>query len=216
MKKSTIKHSKFIIIFLGFNLILWMVQAFYKIYYQNSFQNVFWISSLGYLLTIFSIYFKRSFLFSSMFCSIFFFECLWSFSLISQFLIGNNIYSITSYMFLPTTSYMDRIISLYHLFIIPTLIVGLYQFKKIHRYGWFGAFIFLLFLGYVAYFLPHGWSNINCVFSETVGMCKVFFSFLYNYYRPVGILLATILMLFFILIPTNILFIFILKKIYKT
>jgi len=195
-----------------FTFFYWLADTYYKIFILSEPSKLFWYSSVGLFFVSVGLFRRSSLLLTAMFCMLVINESIWTLSFFSNLLLKNDIFYVASYAFNPQYPKLGLFITMYHLALVPSAIIGLITIKKIHKFGWFLAFVVALTFAYLAYFFPDSKENINCIQRVTKGSCELYFSFLYNYDKPLRIFLAAILLMILVYIPINILLLKLAKK----
>lgn len=186
----------------------WVADAYLKIFILHAPQRMLWYSSAGLFFVTIGLFKKNSFILTAMFCALAINESLWMISFFSTLFFGKNIGDVAAYAFKPNYPTRQFIITLHHLFLVPSSIIGLISIRKVHAYGWVGSFMFAIGLAFLTYFFPDPkGENINCMIKETIGSCRLYFSYLYSSFKDVDriwLIFPTILSLtLFVYLPIN-------------
>lgn len=158
----------------------WVADAILKSIILGAPRRMLWYCSIGLGLTAIALFRRSPFLLTTLFCLLLVSEGLWTVSFFSQLLTGVDINGVASYFFAPNYPWYQAAITLYHLILVPFLIVGIIKVGKIHPWGWLGAFIISYVLGFLAFIFPDQVENVNCVQRLTHNLCEVFFSPFYG------------------------------------
>jgi hypothetical protein len=182
----------------------WMTDFIYKLVIQEAPTRILWWSSSGLLLTAIGLLFKNNLLISGMFCALLVTEGLWTVSFILNFFQFQDPILIAQYAFgtyFPTLGYL---ITLFHLFILPALFMGLFRVKKVHTYGWVAAFLFALVISYSAMLFPDPKEDVNCT-KMTLEACRIFLGIFSNFNPYLRIVLAATSLACIVFVPINLL-----------
>lgn len=189
----------------------WLIDFINIIFFVRKPEYLLWYSSSGLLLTSIALLRRSPRMLSIMFCSLFVLESIWVADFLGKIFFNNNFLGVTNYMFAPTFSKKDFIISLYHFFIAPTLLFAISRTKTVFRYSWLGSIVYASTLAFLTFILGSRSEIVNCVHQLT--RCRGFFSFIldlvpYPYHVLMTLLLTTIV----IYIPTQYILLKIAKK----
>lgn len=121
---------------------------------------IFWLCPASVFLFAIGLYFMNNFLISSALTSSFALNFVWTADFISFLLTGNPAIGVVQY--LPYATPLEIAITTYHLFILIFPAFVIFKMKKMHKYSWFGASIFLLLLSIVSLIITNPTGNINC------------------------------------------------------
>lgn len=165
------------LIALGF----WIANAYLKIFILHAPERMLWYSSSGLALITIGLFTRNSFLLTAMFCALIIPESIWSVSFLSKLFFNTDIFGMVTPIFDSNFPFYQFVISMYHLTIVPSLIVGLTSVRRVHSFGWLGAFVFAITLGILSQIFSDPSENINCVLQEVGGSCKLFFSYFYQF-----------------------------------
>ncbi len=186
--------------------LFFLVDVFNKLYFLHAPERIFWYSTIGLFFTIIALISENGFLITALFCALFVFEGLWTIGFVSQVFFHKPFLGIASYAFSLRTTRLEFIITMYHLFFIPTYMYLVLKTKKVHQFGWIGASCFAFVIGVATYVFTSGRENINCIYKAND--CLSIPLPLYALANPLRIIVAVVLLTLFIFIPTN----FILKR----
>lgn len=191
----------------------WIADTYLKIFILHAPNRMLWYSSAGLLITTIGLFKRSSFLLTAMFCALVINESIWTISFFSNLFFHKDITNVASYAFKQDYPIYKFIITTYHLTLVPAATIGLVTVRKIHRFGWLGSFCFVTFLALLAFLFPDPFGeNVNCVARETVGSCRLYFSYLYPLGQFWGMIAAFGSLTLVIYLPLNYLLLYISKK----
>ncbi len=188
----------------------WLMDSWYKIFIQQAPTRMLWYSSMGLLGTSIGLLKRNTFILSSMFCVLLFQEGIWNLSFFSNLLGLPDYFQAASYAFGKTFPKIGLFITLFHLWLLPSIAYGIYKIKKVSYQGWLGGYIFALIINYLPLFFPNK-EDVNCV-RGAIASCQIFFGAFYNIDPLIGIFGGVTYQLFLIYIPSNILLINVYSK----
>jgi len=190
-----------------FGVIFWLSDTYSKFFYLYLPQRVFWFCSFGFLIVLIGYFRKKSLILTSTLCLLFTIEVLWmiSFFLNLTFIIAgvDTFTNVSKYVFAPDYPKIRLAITMYHFLILPTILIGLYKIKKIHRYGWIGAMILFFMFLCLGYLFPDVADNMNCSLSIPGDACYQVFGPFYKLGYVWAYLLGTLAFGLVIFFPTN-------------
>lgn len=192
-------------------LAYWFFDSLNIIFFIQKPDYLLWYSSSGLLLMSIALILRSPALISVMFCALFALELSWTLDFIIRIFSGKSPLGITNYLFEPEFGKKDFLMSMYHLLIPAALLYAILKTKRIFRYSWAGAAIYLSTISLLTFIFADLSSDVNCV--HTPDRCKGFLSPIitvvpYPFHILASILFVTIL----IFIPTNYMLLKIAKK----
>lgn len=191
-------------------LIYWGMDAWYKIFVQHAPTRMFWYSSMGLGVTSIGLFARSPLILSAMFSVLLFQEGIWNLSFFSNLFSLPDYLQTASYAFGKKFPTIGLIITLFHLLLLPSILFGLYQLKKVSRWGWLLGYIFALAINYLPLIFPDK-EDVNCVRGQ-IASCQIFFGAFYTINPVTGIFGGVTYQLFLIYIPANVLLINIFDK----
>lgn len=188
-------------------IVFWIADTYSKIFYIYTPQRIFWFCSLGFLIVLIGYFRKNSLILTSTLCLLFIIEVLWTISLflnLTFIIAGVDAFTnVSKYVFAPDYPKVRLVITMYHFLILPTIAIGLYKIKKIHKHGWIGATFLLLMFLCLGYFFPDALDNMNCSYLVKGDPCYQVFGPFYHLGYPLGYSLASILLGLVVFLPIN-------------
>ncbi len=121
--------------------------------------TVFWFCSMTVWLFALGLYFRNNFLISSVVTASFIIELIWVIDMASFLLTGDLAFGVAQYLLEASLSRL--IITFYHLFLLITPILIVFNMSKFHKYSWAGASAFLFLVSIITLLTTS--TNINCV-----------------------------------------------------
>lgn len=206
--KRNLRDSLFVlaIILLSY----WFLDSWYKIFIQHAPTRMLWYSSMGLLGTSIGLFRKNSFILSVMFCVLLFQEGIWNLSFFSNLFFLPDYFQAAAYAFGKTFPKLGLFITLFHLWLLPSIVFGLYKLKKVSNKGWIGGYLFALIINYLPLIFPDK-EDVNCV-RGAIASCQIFFGAFYSVNPLFGIFGGVTYQLFLIYIPSNLLLINVSRK----
>src|SRR6266571_4734837 len=110
-------------------LLFWVADAYSKIVFLHAPYQVLWYSSMGLLCTSIGLLTKNKFLLVTMFCALFPIELAWDISFLSHIVLQREL-GITSYAFTQNYSRGEFIMTMYHIILVPAILMGVSQVKN--------------------------------------------------------------------------------------
>lgn len=205
------KKDKILFLLGVLSLLLWVIDFINVIFFVKKPEYLLWYSSSGLLFTSIALLSRSPKMISIMFCSLFVLESIWVIDFLGKIIFNSHFWGVTNYMFAQTLTKKDFVISLYHLFIPPALLIAMIRTKIVFRYSWLGSIVYGSVLAYLTLILGSKGEIVNCVHQLT--RCRGFFSFIltllpYPYHIFTTILFTTII----VYIPTNYILLKVAKK----
>lgn len=207
MRKPKIKDPLFYISLVTFGF--WLADAYLKIFILGAPSRMLWYSAVGLFITTIGLFRRSSLLLTAMFCALAINESIWIFSLFSHLLFNADITHVTDYVFRPNYPRFQFFVTMYHLTLVPSLTIGLFTIRKVHRLGWVAAGLFALSLAILTYIFPDPkGENVNCIQRETIGSCRLYFSHFYQLDNFRRIFLIAAILTNCVYLPINYLLLF--------
>lgn len=183
-----------------FCLVFWIADLVNIVFFIHKPAYLLWYSTSGLLLTAVALLLRSRRLISILFCALFVPEAMWSIDFLGKIIFDRHVFGLTSYMF--AFSKKDFVMSLYHLFLPPILLVAVSQTRTVYRYSWLFAGFYTVALTVLTLFLVAQNEPVNCVHQLT--RCRGFFSVFFTALPyPYHIFVAVALAVLIIFIPTN-------------
>lgn len=183
------------------SLVYWFVDVFNNIFLLHDSSGSLWFSSVGNGMTGVALLTRNVFLLSSLFCALFVVELGWNIGFFSHLLFHKSFMGFTDYLFYENYTAKDFLITSYHIFIIPFLLIGILYQKRVHTKAWMGAVLFTGVISFLTYFIGGPQARVNCVHS--LQNCHTFLFFLEHVANPLRTMLGIIVMTILLFIPTN-------------
>lgn len=200
-------------------LSFWLLDTYLLIFVKHTPDQMLWWSRAGLGLSVVALLLRNNFLISTLFCALFIHESLWTVSFLSRLLFQTDKIQYTNYMFGSNFSPVLYMAGLFHLFLVPSLILAIIYTKKIHRWGWVGAALFGGIIMLLSYLVAEPARNLNCVLPDNhYQACHTYLGFFYNLGEAkllnpyAGMLIIDILLTLFFFLPTGLATIWIGKK----
>lgn len=187
-------------------IFFWIADTLSKVFYIQLPQRIFWFCSLGFLIVLIGYFRKKSLILTSTLCLLFVIEVLWMISLLLNLIFwGNTLIftDISKYVFAPDYSKVRLVITMYHLLILPMILIGLYKIKRIHKYGWIGAILLMNVILWLGYFFPDVVDNMNCSLSIPGDACYALFGPFYKMGYFFGYPAVSIFLGLIVFLPVN-------------
>ncbi len=200
--KSKLKDPLF---WLGLvTLSFWLADAYLKIFILEAPSRMLWYSAVGLLIITIGLFKRSSFLLVAMFCALVINETVWTLSFFTNLLFHRDVTNVAAYAFKPNYPKFRFIVTMYHLILVPSIVIGLVVMRKVHRFAWIGAYIFALVLGILTLFFPDPLGeNVNCIVRETIGSCRLYFSWFYRFKGFGFIFIVSAFLGLFFYLPIN-------------
>lgn len=197
MKKDKVIYTLGIFCF-----VYWFLDFINIVFFVKKPEYLLWYSTTGLLLTSLALIRRSPIFISIMFCALFVMESVWIIDFLGKIFFNNHIFGVTNYLFEPSYTRKDFIMSMYHLLLPPALLVALFRTKKVFRYSWVGSVVYASTLAFLTFFIVSPSEIVNCVHRLT--RCRGFFSSIFTAVpQPFHIFVSIVSALLLIYLPTN-------------
>lgn len=190
----------------------WLADSYLKISILEAPSRMLWYSAAGLLVTAVGLFLRSSLLLTAMFCALVINESVWTISFFSNLIFHKDFTHVAEYAFRPNYPWYKFAITIYHLTLVPAIVIGLATVKRVHKFGFLAAYVFALILGLLSYLFPDAKENVNCIQRETIGSCRLYFANFYQFGNFGGAVLAISSLAVFVYLPINLLLLFVAKK----
>lgn len=157
------KWFKLVLNFLGVVYVLTSLLAFFNSFYFGPWHNIFWFCYSGILLIGIGILTRNKVIFMSQLYILFIPDFIWFVDFISYLIRGSSFFGIVNYFFLPAP-FLTKLVTLQHIFTIPTALFLSYKFSGRNKRSLSVAFLQLIILFLLTRFFTLPENNINCAY----------------------------------------------------
>jgi len=130
--------------------------------------RLLWFSYFAFLIIGIGILTKKTYIIGSQLNIVFIPYILWNIDFFYRLFTSMSLFGITDYFFEPGTTFISRIVTIQHAFIIPIALYAIYIYKFKRKGFWKLSLIQVFAIFILTRILSNPVDNVNCAFTNCI------------------------------------------------